>query len=68
MCDNIGGGGTISEEGKVKQIFELLGKLEEQNKEQFDRIALDLKINHHVIIDAMIISLMIQFLCLSNPS
>jgi hypothetical protein len=52
LYDNIGGR-TKSEEDKAKQILEFLSKLEQQDKEQFDRIVEDLKTNRHVIIDAI---------------
>jgi NACHT domain len=50
LYDNIGGA-KKSEEDKAKQILEFLSKLEQQNKEQFDRIAEDLKTNSHLIIE-----------------
>jgi tetratricopeptide (TPR) repeat protein len=52
LYDNIGGV-TKSDEDKAKQILEFLGTLEQLNKEQFDRIAKDLKTNRHAIIDAV---------------
>jgi hypothetical protein len=39
LYDNIEGAAGISEEDKAKQILEFLGKLEQQDKKQFDRIA-----------------------------
>jgi tetratricopeptide (TPR) repeat protein len=52
LYDNIGGG-KKSQEDKTKQILEFLSKLEQQNKDQFDRIAQDLETNRHAIIDAI---------------
>jgi tetratricopeptide (TPR) repeat protein len=52
IYDNIGGG-TKSEEDKAKDILKFLENLEQQNKEQFDRIAEDLKTNRNLIIDAI---------------
>src|SRR5919106_2538514 len=53
LYDNIGGGTKLEEEDKAKQILEFLGKLEQQNKEQFDRIVEDLKSNSQAIIGAI---------------
>jgi tetratricopeptide (TPR) repeat protein len=53
LYDNIGGAGTKSEEEKAKQILEFLGKLEQQNKEQFERIAEDFKTNREAIINVI---------------
>jgi hypothetical protein len=47
LYDNIGG----SEEDKTKQILNFLIKLEQQNKEDFERIAEDLKANKDIIIE-----------------
>jgi hypothetical protein len=52
LYDNIGSG-TKPEEDKAKQILEFLEKLEQQNQEQFDKIAEDLNTNRQVIIDAI---------------
>jgi hypothetical protein len=52
LYDNIGGR-SKSEEDKAKQILEFLKKLEQRDKEQFDRIAQDLQTNHQVITDAI---------------
>lgn len=53
LYDDIGGG-RKSEEDKVKQTDEFLGKLEPQNNEQFDRIAQHLKTNSHATVNAII--------------
>jgi tetratricopeptide (TPR) repeat protein len=52
LYDNIGGG-RKPEEDKAKQILDFLRHLEQQNKEQFDRIAEDLKTNFDQIDNAI---------------
>jgi NB-ARC domain len=53
LYDNIRGGTESGEEDKTKRILEFLEKLEQQNKEEFDRIAEDLKSNRQAIINAI---------------
>jgi tetratricopeptide (TPR) repeat protein len=53
IYDNIGGG-TKSEEDKAKEVLDFLSELEQKNKEQFDRIAQDLKTNFDEIENAII--------------
>jgi tetratricopeptide (TPR) repeat protein len=52
LYDHIGGG-TKKEEDKVIEILDFLRKLGQQNREQFDRIAEDLRTNGHRILDAI---------------
>jgi tetratricopeptide (TPR) repeat protein len=53
LYDSIGGGAKKSEEDKTKEILNFLENLEQQNKQQFDRITEDLKSNSQAIIDAI---------------